>query len=153
MTSKTYYSNVRLVRSAFISYHVHSFIKHKAKPLNIILCEIRSIHSSHKIDVHTKPRKNLNKELSDLYKTSKKKSVPDSISRHGLYVTTAKTLAALLSILFTITVSFYSCHKRYDKIKIGICADVHLPTMHDSEYRIKTFIDSMTIAKPDFLSS
>ncbi|WP_080055092.1 metallophosphoesterase family protein [Spirosoma aerolatum] len=36
-------------------------------------------------------------------------------------------------------------------VRIGICADVHLPTMHDAEYRITTFIDSMKIAKPDFL--
>ena len=32
-----------------------------------------------------------------------------------------------------------------------MCSDVHLPTMHDSEYRIQTFIDSMKIAKPDFI--
>lgn len=32
-----------------------------------------------------------------------------------------------------------------------MCSDVHLPTMHDSGYRIKTFIDSMKIAKPDFI--
>ncbi len=33
----------------------------------------------------------------------------------------------------------------------GICSDVHLPTMHDSEHRIQTFIDSMKIIKPDFI--
>ena len=32
-----------------------------------------------------------------------------------------------------------------------MCSDVHLPTMHDAEKRITTFIDSMKIAKPDFI--
>ncbi len=32
-----------------------------------------------------------------------------------------------------------------------MCSDVHLPTMHDAEYRITTFIDSMKIAQPDFI--
>lgn len=36
-------------------------------------------------------------------------------------------------------------------IRIGMCSDVHLPTMHDSERRITAFIDSMKIAKPDFI--
>ena len=36
-------------------------------------------------------------------------------------------------------------------IKIGMCSDVHLPTMHDAEKRITSFIDSMKIAKPDFI--
>ena len=36
-------------------------------------------------------------------------------------------------------------------VRIGICADVHLPTMHDAEVRLKTFLDSMEIAKPDFI--
>jgi 3',5'-cyclic-AMP phosphodiesterase len=39
----------------------------------------------------------------------------------------------------------------YNKIKIGLCTDVHIATMHDSEYRITNFIDSMKIAKPDFI--
>jgi len=37
------------------------------------------------------------------------------------------------------------------KVRIGICSDVHLPTMHDAEYRISSFVDSMKIAKPDFI--
>ncbi len=57
----------------------------------------------------------------------------------------------IFSILVLIMVCFYSCQERYDKVKIGMCSDVHLPTMHDSEYRIKTFIDSMKSAKPDFI--
>jgi len=39
----------------------------------------------------------------------------------------------------------------HNSIKIGMCSDVHLPTMQDSESRISTFIDSMTNAKPDFI--
>ncbi len=41
--------------------------------------------------------------------------------------------------------------KKFDQIKIGICSDVHLPTMHDSRHRIQVFIDSMTVASPDFI--
>lgn len=32
-----------------------------------------------------------------------------------------------------------------------MCTDVHLPAMHDSEYRITTFIDAMKKGKPDFI--
>jgi predicted phosphodiesterase len=32
-----------------------------------------------------------------------------------------------------------------------MCSDVHLPTMHDSEKRITSFVDSMKNAKPDFI--
>ncbi len=32
-----------------------------------------------------------------------------------------------------------------------MCSDVHLPTMYDAEKRITTFIDSMNMAKPDFI--
>jgi predicted phosphodiesterase len=41
--------------------------------------------------------------------------------------------------------------KKYDSVRIGMCTDVHLPTMHDSEYRITTFIDAMKKEKPDFI--
>ena len=41
--------------------------------------------------------------------------------------------------------------KQPDKIKIGLCTDVHLPTMQDSEYRMTTFINSMKAEKPDFI--
>ena len=41
--------------------------------------------------------------------------------------------------------------QKFSTVKIGICTDVHLPTMHDSEYRITTFIDAMKKEKPDFL--
>lgn len=57
----------------------------------------------------------------------------------------------LLFALFLITVVLCFCQKENKSVKMGICSDVHLPTMHDSEYRIKMFIDSMNIAKPDFI--
>lgn len=34
---------------------------------------------------------------------------------------------------------------------MGMCSDVHLPTMHDSKNRISIFIDSMKVEKPDFI--
>ncbi len=54
----------------------------------------------------------------------------------------------ILSILI-----FSECNKKesFDKVTFGICSDVHLPTMHDSEYRITTFIDTMKSIKPDFI--
>ncbi len=55
------------------------------------------------------------------------------------------------SILFLVLISLNLTAKKYDSIKIGMCSDVHLPTMHDSEYRITRFIDSMKIARPDFI--
>src|SRR5688572_26574596 len=36
-------------------------------------------------------------------------------------------------------------------VKIGMCSDVHLPTMHDGKERLTTFLDSMKTAKPDFI--
>ena len=44
-----------------------------------------------------------------------------------------------------------SSKKEIKTIRIGMCSDVHLPTMHDSEKRITSFIDSMKVAKPDFI--
>jgi Icc protein len=41
--------------------------------------------------------------------------------------------------------------QKNNTVKIGMCTDVHLPTMHDSEYRITTFIDAMKKEKPDFI--
>ena len=55
---------------------------------------------------------------------------------------------------FGILILFFaecSSKKEIKTIKIGMCSDVHLPTMHDSEKRITSFIDSMQIAKPDFI--
>ncbi len=41
--------------------------------------------------------------------------------------------------------------KKPDQIRIGICTDVHLNLMHDSELRLGTFIDAMKREKPDFI--
>ena len=41
--------------------------------------------------------------------------------------------------------------KKPDQIRIGICTDVHLNLMHDSELRLSTFIGAMNKAKPDFI--
>jgi predicted phosphodiesterase len=60
----------------------------------------------------------------------------------------------LLNIILLLSVFFFtncSSQKEIKTIKIGICSDVHLPTMHDSEKRITAFINSMKIAKPDFI--
>jgi Icc protein len=52
-----------------------------------------------------------------------------------------------------VSILFIGCsnHQKLESVTFGICSDVHLPTMHDSEYRIQTFIDSMKIAQPDFI--
>ena len=41
--------------------------------------------------------------------------------------------------------------KKYNTVRIGMCTDAHLPTMHDSEYRITTFIDAMKKENPDLI--
>ena len=56
-----------------------------------------------------------------------------------------------LLILSIFLFSGCSQNKSYDTLTFGMCTDVHLPTMHDSEYRIQTFIDSMNVAQPDFI--
>jgi 3',5'-cyclic-AMP phosphodiesterase len=38
-----------------------------------------------------------------------------------------------------------------NSVKFGLLSDIHLPTMHDSERRMTTFIDSMLLAQPDFI--
>lgn len=52
-----------------------------------------------------------------------------------------------------VLISFLSCtsEKAEKNVTFGICADVHLPTMHDSEHRITTFIESMKLTQPDFI--
>jgi len=54
-------------------------------------------------------------------------------------------------ILIVVLFSGCTANKSYNTVKIGMCSDVHLPTMHDSEYRITKFIDSMKNAQPDFI--
>ena len=59
----------------------------------------------------------------------------------------------LIMVLMLSIFLFTNCssEKEIKTIRIGMCSDVHLPTMHDSEKRITSFIDSMKIANPDFI--
>jgi len=59
----------------------------------------------------------------------------------------------LFIVIFPLLFFILSCNpkKEVKTVRIGICSDVHLPTMHDSQKRITAFIDSMKIAKPDFI--
>ncbi|NOX64661.1 MAG: hypothetical protein GXO85_02400 [Chlorobi bacterium] len=60
----------------------------------------------------------------------------------------------LIFIIITFVLFIFtncSTPREVKTVKIGMCSDVHLPTMHDSEKRITTFIDSMKIAKLDFI--
>ena len=59
-----------------------------------------------------------------------------------------------ISYFLVLQLIFFSLNisaQKYNTVKIGMCTDVHLPTMHDSEYRITTFIDAMKKEKPDFI--
>ena len=65
----------------------------------------------------------------------------------------ARRLYAKFFIFLIPLIVLQNCapQKEIKTVKIGMCSDVHLPTMHDSEHRISTFIDSMKIAQPDFI--
>lgn len=55
-------------------------------------------------------------------------------------------------LVFTfLSLSFSLSAPKYNSVRFGLCTDVHLPTMHDAEYRITTFIDAMKKEKPDFI--
>lgn len=58
-----------------------------------------------------------------------------------------------LFLIFIASFVFTACSKKQEvkSVRIGICADVHLPTMHDAEERLQTFLDSMQTAQPDFI--
>lgn len=56
----------------------------------------------------------------------------------------------LCSLIF-LFLSFNLSAQKYSTVKIGMCTDTHLPTMHDAEYRITTFIETMKKKKPDFI--
>jgi predicted phosphodiesterase len=60
-----------------------------------------------------------------------------------------KKLVSVIIFFVLLTSVAVGQHKK--TIKIGICSDVHLPTMHDGKERLTTFLDSMKIAKPDFI--
>lgn len=73
------------------------------------------------------------------------------MASNSLKLTRKKLSLHLLILPILFLLAALSCEKKYNKVVIGMCSDVHLPTMHDSEYRIRTFIDSMKTAKPDFI--
>jgi len=54
-------------------------------------------------------------------------------------------------LIISVFYGLISCAEKPDVVRIGMCSDVHLPTMHDSEKRITAFIDSMKVAQPDFI--
>jgi len=60
-------------------------------------------------------------------------------------------IPSLLSLLLIILLIPGYSQKKYSHIKIGMCSDVHLPTMHDAEFRITTFLNQMKVEKPDFI--
>jgi len=59
---------------------------------------------------------------------------------------------AMLVFAFTL---FVGCSQSQEtavnSVRFGLVTDIHLPTMHDSEVRLRTFLDSMEQAKPDFI--
>ena len=65
------------------------------------------------------------------------------------FMKTFRFIQLLASITFLISL-ILSCQQERI-VRFGICSDVHLPTMHDAGFRIGSFIDSMIIAKPDFI--
>ncbi|MBL7973168.1 MAG: metallophosphoesterase, partial [Prolixibacteraceae bacterium] len=62
-----------------------------------------------------------------------------------------KTISRIKILAFLLLITSGLSAKKYDKVRIGMCTDVHLPTMHDAEYRITTFINAMKAEKPDFI--
>ncbi|MCK4346474.1 MAG: metallophosphoesterase [Bacteroidales bacterium] len=54
-------------------------------------------------------------------------------------------------ILIVIIVVVVSCNKKPEIVRFGVCADVHKDVMHDSDFRLKTFIDRMNAEKVDFI--
>jgi len=60
------------------------------------------------------------------------------------------------TVLTAILISFflfpcYPIKKASNQVKIGMCSDVHLPTMHDALFRLTTFMDEMKATNPDFI--
>jgi 3',5'-cyclic-AMP phosphodiesterase len=56
-----------------------------------------------------------------------------------------------VAILFLMFVSCHSVRQASNQVRIGMCSDAHLPTMHDATSRITEFIDEMKVTKPDFI--
>ena len=61
----------------------------------------------------------------------------------------------LFSLLFIIPVFFFqACNNpevNLESIRFGVCADVHKDIMHDSDQRLRTFIDEMNQEQVDFI--
>lgn len=59
-------------------------------------------------------------------------------------------------VLFAMIVPFFlfSCRtvqRASNQVKIGICSDVHIPTMHDATVRLSAFMHEMKATNPDFI--
>lgn len=58
---------------------------------------------------------------------------------------------AFATILLLLLFTHCQSTSEHKSVRIGMCSDVHLPTMHDAEERLSAFIDSMQMAQPDFI--
>ncbi|WP_128545153.1 metallophosphoesterase family protein [Larkinella soli] len=55
-------------------------------------------------------------------------------------------------LLLLLSLSPVSAQKKtVATVRIGMFADLHVPTMHDADARLTTFLDSMKTARPDFI--
>ena len=61
------------------------------------------------------------------------------------------SLRFIVSVLVVFLSANISFSQKAKKVRIGMCSDVHLPTMHDADWRLSKFLDSMKTAKPDFI--
>ncbi|WP_423127043.1 metallophosphoesterase family protein [Gaoshiqia sp. Z1-71] len=60
-------------------------------------------------------------------------------------------LLILICLLFSVIHGSVHGQRANKVVRIGLCTDVHLPTMHDAEFRINAFMDHMKAEKPDFI--
>lgn len=58
-------------------------------------------------------------------------------------------LSLLLSLGLRAGSSLFA--QKAQTVTFGLCTDVHIPTMHDSEYRLTTFVEAMKKENPDFI--
>ena len=64
----------------------------------------------------------------------------------------SKSMKRLVVAFFVFNfLALSSFGQKVKTVKIGMCSDVHLPTMHDGAERLTSFLDSMKTAKPDFI--
>jgi len=62
-----------------------------------------------------------------------------------------RTPSATVILVSLLLFSCYSVKKASNQVRIGMCSDVHLPTMHDATFRLTTFMDEMKATNPDFI--